>query len=99
MRSQPNQIRLIIANLYIRVRIARENADTMRLLHGMGSSIAERAKGAELEAKNALMLAIMSTKAADRPGPQLLLEIARRSAETRRQCARRQCARRTARAA
>ena len=87
MRSQPNQVRLIIANLYIRVRIARENADTMRLLHGMGSSIAERAKGAELEAKNSLMLAILSTKSADRPGPHLLLEIARRSAETRRQCA------------
>ena len=87
MRNHPNQVRLIIANLYIRVRIARENADTMRLLHGEGSSIAERAKGAELEAKNSLMLAILSTKSADRPGPQLLLEIARRSAETRRQCA------------
>lgn len=87
MRSQPNQVRLIIANLYIRVRIARENANTMRLLHGVSSSIAERAKGAELEAKNSLMLAILSTKSADRPGPYLLLEIARRSAETRRQCA------------
>ena len=87
MRSQPNQVRLIIANLYIRVRIARENADTMRLIHGMGSSVAERAKGAELEARNSLMIATLSTKGADRPGPHLLLEIAKRSAQTRRQCA------------
>lgn len=83
MRSQPNQVRLIIANLYIRVRIARENADTMRRQRGMGSSYAERAQGAALEARNSLSLAIAATRSADRPGPHLLLEIARRSAQTR----------------
>jgi len=83
MRSQPNQVRLIIANLYIRVRRTRENADIMQTMHGMGSGVTERAKGAMQEAKSSLMLAKLSLTSADRPGPHLLMEIARRSAAAR----------------
>ena len=84
MRTQPNQVRIIIANLYIRVRIARENAATMKMLHGENSAAANRAQGAAWEAQTSLSLAIASTVRADRPGPHLLIEIARRSAETRK---------------
>lgn len=84
MRSHPNQVRLIIANLYIRVRISRENAATMKMLHGENSAAANRAQGAAWEAQTSLSLAIASTVRADRPGPHLLLEIAKRSAEARK---------------
>ena len=83
MRSQSEQVRLIIANLYIRVRIARANASVANTIYGMGSLKAEALKGALSEAKDALSHAIISTQSADRPGARLLVEIARRSAEAR----------------
>tara|TARA_B100000929_G_scaffold66801_1_gene50934 strand:+ start:9003 stop:9290 length:288 start_codon:yes stop_codon:yes gene_type:complete len=83
MRSQPTQVRLIIANLYIRLRIARANADFMRTHRGLGSSSSERARGAQQEAEDALRSVLNTIERADRPGPRLLLKIAARSAETR----------------
>ena len=44
MRSQSEQVRLIIANLYIRVRIARANASVANTIYGMGSLKAETLK-------------------------------------------------------
>lgn len=84
MRSHPTQVRLIIANLYIRVRIARANSDAMRVRFGLGSRTADLARGAQREAEEALRQVINVLDRADRPGPRLLLQIAARSAETRR---------------
>lgn len=83
MRSQPAQVRLIIANLYIRVRIARANAAAIQISRGLGSSFSERARGAQQEAEDALRCALNTIDNADRPGPRLLLQIAARSTETR----------------